>query len=65
MGSAICGGVIPFSQVTKNIKKGDIWADMMAYIMPDKHYNRYIELLKADKKKEATKIFEKYAVSQI
>ena len=63
--SAICGGVISESQHKKLQKRFGIWADLMSYIMPDKHYKKYITLKKSGKEKEATKLFEKYAISQI
>ena len=63
--SSICGGIIALSQVIKNLKSGNIWADMMAYVMPDNQYHRYIKLKKEHKDKEATKVSEKYARSQI
>jgi len=60
MAGAICGGVIPLSKFTK-----DPYAYMMAFVMPDEHYDKYIELKKAGKAKEATAIFDKYARSNI
>lgn len=62
--SAICGGVISMSMHKKNMKK-DIWADAMAFVMPDKQYAKFITYKKAGKKKEASKLFDKYAISQI
>ena len=64
MSGAICGGVISFSMHKANMKK-DIWADAMAFIMPDRQYNKFIILKKQNKEKEARKIFERYAISQI
>ena len=61
---AICGGVISFSMHKRNMKK-DIWADMMAFVMPDKQYEKFIALKKQNKDKEAQKIFDRYAISQI
>lgn len=61
---AICGGVISLSQHMKNLKN-NIWADMMAYVMPDLQYKKYIALIKQGKDKKADEIFYKYAHSQI
>ena len=64
-GGVICGGVISETIHRKNIKRYGIWADMMAFIMPDEKYEKYIDLKKKGKDKEATKIFDKFAMSQI
>ena len=64
MSGAICGGVVSMSQHLKNMKK-NIWADTMAFIMADKYYKKFIALKKQGKDKEARKIFDRYAVSQI
>ena len=64
MGSAICGGIISQSQLRKGMKK-DVYFGMMAMVMPDKQCKQYFALTKQGKDKEATKIFDKYAVSQI
>ena len=47
------------------MKKYGVWADAMAYVMPDKQYKKYIGYMKKDKKKEAKKLFEMFAISQI
>ena len=65
MDGAICGGVISESQLMKDIKKYGAYADMMAYVMPDKQYKRYFTYKRQGKEKEAKKIFDKYAMSQI
>lgn len=62
---SLCGGVISQSEHDRNFEKYGPWADTMSYIMPDKHFKRYEALKKAGKDKEATKLFEKYAISQI
>ena len=62
--SSICGGVISFSMHRKNMKK-NIWADTMAFIMPDKQYDKFIAFKKQNKEKEAKKLFDRYAISQI
>ncbi len=64
MNGSICGGVISLSQHKKNMRK-NIWADMMAFIMPDKQYTRFIKLKQQGKEKEAQKVFDRYAISQI
>ncbi len=64
-GGAVCGGIISQTQWEKDSKRFGIWANMMAYILPDKQYKKYILFKKQNKDKEATKIFEKYAISQI
>ena len=60
MGSAMCGGVVPESKFLK-----DPMAFMMCFVMKDKYYKKYIKLLKDGKKKEASKIFNKYVWSVI
>jgi hypothetical protein len=63
--SSLCGGVISESILKKDMKKYGVWADMMAWVMPDKQYDKYIALEKQGKDKQATKIFKKFARSQI
>ena len=63
--SSICGGVVSFSMHKKNTKKYGVWADTMAFVMSDKHYKKFISLKKQGKDKEAKKIFNRYAISQI
>ena len=58
---AICGGVISLSMAKKDTEG----AYLMAFVLPDKQYVRYIALKKQNKEKEAHKLFEKYARSQI
>lgn len=64
MGGAICGGVISISMLKKAMKQ-DAWASAMAFVLPDKQYNKFIEYKKQGKEKEAKKIFDRYAISQI
>ena len=64
MGSAICGGILSESQLKRGMKK-DVYFGMMAMVMPDKQYKQYYALKKQGKDKEASKLFKKYAVSQI
>lgn len=59
MSGAICGGVISMSMLMRDIKKYGAYADMMAYVMPDKQYARFITLKKANKGKEAQKVFDR------
>jgi len=61
---AICGGIISLSMHKRNMKK-DIWADTMAFVMPDKQYEKFISYKKTGKAKEAKKLFDRYAISQI
>jgi hypothetical protein len=65
MGNAICGGVMSFSQFKKGMKKYGDYFGMMSYVMPDNKYKKYILFLKQNKQKEASKLFNKYARSQI
>lgn len=54
---AICGGV-----VSQSVFNRDPWGHMMAYIMEDKQYAKYVAE-KDDKKRE--QMFEKFARSAI
>jgi hypothetical protein len=63
--SAICGGVMSNSQLMKGMKKYGAYFGMMSFVMADKHYARFIKYKKAGKEKEAKKIFDRYAISQI
>ncbi len=65
MGSAICGGIMSQSQMIKGMKKHGACFGMMAMVMPDKQYKQYFALKKEGKDKEATKLFNKYAISNI
>ena len=62
---AICGGVMSFSMMNKGMKKYGAYFGMMSFVMADKHYKRWIKYKKQGKKKEANKIFDRYALSQI
>jgi len=66
-GGAICGGVMSESQMMEGIEKHGAYFGMMSFVLPDKHYNRYIKLANGNLKEqaEAKKIFKKYARSQI
>jgi len=64
MSGAICGGIISSSTLKKAMKK-DVYACMMAFVMPDKQYNKFIGYKKQGKEKEAKKLFDRYAISQI
>lgn len=63
--SSICGGVISESQNKKDMEEFGVWANAMAYVMPDEHYKKYIEYKENGQDKEARRLFEKYARSQI
>lgn len=60
MSGAICGGVVSESMVRK-----DSNAYLMAFVMPDEQFSEYIKLIKTNKREEAKKLFDKYAMSQI
>ncbi len=62
---SICGGVISQSMQTKDMKKYGVWVNAMSYVLPDKQYKKYIAFMKAKKNKEAEKVFDKFAISQI
>lgn len=64
MSGAICGGVISQSQLKIGMKK-DVYFGMMAFVMPDKQFKKYVVFKKQRKDKDASKLFDKYAVSQI
>ena len=63
--SSICGGVMSHSHLMKGMKKYGIYYGMMAFVMPDKQFKEYAKLRKVNKEKEAEKLFDRYAVSQI
>jgi hypothetical protein len=65
MSGAICGGVMSNSQMKRGMKKYGAYFGMMSFVMADKHYKKFIALKKQNKDKEATKIFDRYAISQI
>lgn len=65
MCGSICGGVISRSQCEKEIKKYGVWANAMAFVMPDKHFKRYLTFKKSGKEKQAQKVFKRWAISQI
>ena len=62
---AICGGVISETQHRKNVKEYGVWADTMSWIMRDDKYEEYIVLREAGKRKQAARLFDRYAISQI
>lgn len=64
-GGAMCGGLISASMNRENMKKYGIWADVMAFVLPDVQYEEYLVLKRAGKNKEAKKIIDRFAVSQI
>ena len=65
MGSAICGGVMSFSEMIKGMKKYGAYFGMMSFVMPDKQYARWLKYEKSGNKKMAKKVFDRYAMSQI
>ena len=65
MSGFLCGGVISQSQHDKNVAEYGVWADTMSWVMPDEQFKQYEALIVAGNNKEAEKLFEKYAVSQI
>lgn len=62
---AICGGVMSWSDMKKGMKKYGAYFGMMSFVMPDKQYKRYFAYRKQGKEKEARRLFDKYAISQI
>ena len=62
---AVCGGVISLSRQIKAMKKYGIFINAMSFVMDDKHYKKYCDLKAKNKHKEAKKLFDKYARSQI
>lgn len=51
MGSALCGGgVMSQSQLLKGMKKHGVYFGMMAFVMQDKWYDKYIKLLEEGKR---------------
>jgi hypothetical protein len=65
MSGFLCGDVVSQSQHDKNVEEFGIWADTMSWVMPDEHYQTYIELKEKGWHKHAEVIFKKFAVSQI
>ena len=63
--SSICGGIMSMSMMKKGIKKYGAYFGMMSFLMPDKQYTRWVKYKKQNKDKEAKKLFDKYAMSQI
>ena len=65
MCGSVCGGVMSESQMFAGMKKHGAYYGMMAWTLADKHYKKYVAYLKAGKKKQADKVFERYAISSI
>jgi TnpA family transposase len=63
--SSICGGVMSFSMNKRGMKKYGVWWGLMAYLLPDKQYARYIKYKKSGNDKMAKRVFDRYAISQI
>ena len=64
MTSGIFGGVISESQFRRDMRK-NVWGSAMAFVMPDKQYEKYIALKQQGKHSEATRLFKRYARSTI
>ena len=64
-GGAICGGVMSETMMSRGMEKHGAYFGMMSYIMPDKQYKKYIAFVKLNKDKEARKLWDKFAYSQI
>jgi len=64
MTGAICGGVISETMLKRGMKK-DVYFGMMSFVMPDKQYKKFIVYRNQHKGKEAKKLFNRYAISQI
>jgi hypothetical protein len=60
----ICGGVISFSEFKRLVEK-DAWACMMEIILPDDKYNKWLQLMKEKRYKEADRIVRRYGRNQI
>jgi len=65
MGSAICGGVMSFSMMKKGMRKFGAYFGMMSFVMADNQYKRFIAYKKQGREKQAKKLFDRYAISQI
>ena len=63
--SAICGGVMSWSMMKRGMKKYGAYFGMMSFVMADKHYKKFIEYKNKGKEKQAKKLFDRYAISQI
>lgn len=63
--SAICGGVISVSKSIRDMKRHGVWANAMAFVMPDKQFDKYQKLKQQGKHAEAERLFDKYAVSGV
>jgi len=64
-GGAICGGVMSESMMKRGMKKQGAYFGMMAFVMQDNQYVRYIKYKKQGNGKMAKKVFDRYAISQI
>lgn len=62
---AICGGVVSEIQQKKDEAKYGVWANAMSYVMPDKEFAEYKKLKDAGDDREAAKLFDKHARSQV
>ena len=62
---SICGGVMISTTMRKGIRKHGPYFEVMAFVMPDDKYKKYVLFKGKGKNMEAKKIFDKYAVSII
>ena len=62
---AICGGVMSSSMMCKGMKKHGAYFGMMAFVMADKQYKRWLKYKKSNNEKMAKKVFARWAVSQV
>jgi hypothetical protein len=60
---SICGGTIKESEFLRRVKNSNVAEVMMAWIMPDKWFDKYHKAMDKGKEGVAHRIFEKYARS--
>ena len=58
---SICGGIISESDFNKHLKNKTLEQVAMAWVLPDKWYKKYWELIDKGEHEKAKKIFERYA----
>jgi len=61
----ICGGTIKESEFMKRVENNTIAGVMMAWVFPDKWYDKYHKALDEGKERKAHQIFMKHAWSMI
>jgi hypothetical protein len=62
---SICGGIIKESEFMRRIKNNAVEEVMMAYVLPDKWYDKYHKAVAEGKERIAHRIFMKHAWSMI